>query len=185
MRFDIFMAVVFAALAVRTYKPRTRRHRLREADNSYEREQPARYQPVYRAPPPVEPQEFTEEDQEALTRRMTADDAETLTLFRALNRARRESDEEDEPEEITDLRNASIRRGWRPTSETASPTLTGTVVQEVPDDLQETSEPSCEWKAEDVDWAEPDLLRDGVDITIRKLALKYFSDVPALEGSQA
>ena len=195
MKFSIFMAIVFAVAAIATYRPRSnpRRRRYRYYDYYGDHEQePAR--PLgYRAPPPVEPQEFTDEDSAALRRRMSAQDAETLALFEKLNAGK-----EPDSAEITDLRNSVISRGWRPKSDTAAPTLTGTIVQEIPEEAPEPeiSEPNPqvagyseqpeweEWKQ--MDWGgEPDLLRDGLEITMRKLTLKYFSDVPALEGSQA
>lgn len=197
MKFDIAMAVVFAALAARTYKPRSRLRRLRYQDDEYEHDQYERERALaqqaaaYRPPPPVEPQDFTDGHLDELTRRMSAEDAETLNFFHALNK---EGDDEPEPEEITDLRNASIYRGWRPTSDTASPTLTGTIVQEVPDEMTEAWGPRGpsasydEWKAEgaecrpgELGWEEPDLLRDGVEVTMRKLALKHFGHMPELE----
>ena len=187
MSFNVLMAIVFTLLALATLKPRPRMRGLRYDDDYYEPDPYEGYQPpAYRAPPPVEPQAFTEDDMAALTRKMSAEDAETLSLFHRLNN---EDEGEPEPEEITDLRNSVIRRGWRPQSDTAPPTLTGTIVEEVPD--QETpAESTAAWEEpwyqpREQNWEEPDLLRDGVDVTMRKLALMCFGPAALEQGSQA
>ena len=137
----------------------------------------AYHYPQYVAPPPPPPVEeptlYTEEDAGKLSRKLTDEDTETLRIFQEMNDPKRQ---EAEPTEITDLRDKVIANGHRPTTDTTAPSITGTIVENVPDDSQ--PEPDTDEWVWNRDLDEPDLLRDGVEVTLQKLALKNYGYVP-------